>query len=227
MRPLDRCGLLSPSWLAATALLLVYSVRPGPPLRWHALGHLRHLQLHCWVPRLSTTLLIAPFHMRESPVSSAGPYSPPCTLTRHQFTGAESTETESLNHGYKFGQEEETYNIVAATATLGRLILQYASSTQPPACTFLLAAGPVVRHSGFAALALASFSFKPQRPQLQPLRAGSPRHGDQHLADVLNRGGLGTRRCTSGTCTNFRLIWPPAPDPRAWDGHQDWLPSGL
>ena len=30
----------------------------------------------------------------------------------------ETTETESQNYGYKFGQEEETYNIVAGTRLL-------------------------------------------------------------------------------------------------------------
>jgi photosystem II P680 reaction center D1 protein len=34
----------------------------------------------------------------------------------------ETSETESTNNGYKFGQEEETYNIVAAHGYFGRLI---------------------------------------------------------------------------------------------------------
>ena len=34
----------------------------------------------------------------------------------------ETTENESANEGYKFGQEEETYNIVAAHGYFGRLI---------------------------------------------------------------------------------------------------------
>ena len=38
-----------------------------------------------------------------------------------------TTENESANEGYKFGQEEETYNIVAAHGYFGRLIFQYAS----------------------------------------------------------------------------------------------------
>jgi peptide/nickel transport system permease protein len=40
----------------------------------------------------------------------------------------ETSENESLNNGYKFGQEEETYNIVAAHGYFGRLIFQYARS---------------------------------------------------------------------------------------------------
>jgi photosystem II P680 reaction center D1 protein len=34
----------------------------------------------------------------------------------------ETAEGESTNYGYKFGQEEETYNIVAAHGYFGRLI---------------------------------------------------------------------------------------------------------
>ena len=40
---------------------------------------------------------------------------------------AETSENESLNEGYRFGQETETYSIVAAHAYFGRLIFQYAS----------------------------------------------------------------------------------------------------
>jgi Photosynthetic reaction centre protein len=40
----------------------------------------------------------------------------------------ETTENESANAGYKFGQEEETYNIVAAHGYFGRLIFPSAST---------------------------------------------------------------------------------------------------
>ena len=50
----------------------------------------------------------------------------------------ETTETESLNYGYKFGQEEETYNIVAAHGYFGRLIFQYASFNNSSFLTLLV-----------------------------------------------------------------------------------------
>jgi photosystem II P680 reaction center D1 protein len=56
----------------------------------------------------------------------------------------ETSETESLNRGYRFGQEEETYNIVAAHGYFGRLIFQYASFNNSRSLHFLLAAWPVV-----------------------------------------------------------------------------------
>ena len=56
----------------------------------------------------------------------------------------ETTETESQNYGYKFGQEEETYNIVAAHGYFGRLIFQYASFNNSRSLHFFLAIFPVV-----------------------------------------------------------------------------------
>jgi photosystem II P680 reaction center D1 protein len=53
-------------------------------------------------------------------------------------------ENESTNYGYKFGQEEETYNIVAAHGYFGRLIFQYASFNNSRALHFFLALWPVV-----------------------------------------------------------------------------------
>jgi photosystem II P680 reaction center D1 protein len=38
------------------------------------------------------------------------------------FLICEISEIEFINNGYKFGQEEETYNIVAAYGYFGRLI---------------------------------------------------------------------------------------------------------
>ncbi|KAI0492212.1 hypothetical protein KFK09_026481 [Dendrobium nobile] len=56
----------------------------------------------------------------------------------------ETTENESANEGYRFGQEEETYNIVAAHGYFGRLIFQYASFNNSRSLYFFLAAWPIV-----------------------------------------------------------------------------------
>jgi photosystem II P680 reaction center D1 protein len=55
----------------------------------------------------------------------------------------ETTENESANEGYRFWQEEETYNIVAAHGYFGRLIFQYASFNNSRSLHFFLAAWPV------------------------------------------------------------------------------------
>jgi photosystem II P680 reaction center D1 protein len=70
----------------------------------------------------------------------------------------ETTENESQNYGYKFGQEEETYNIVAAHGYFGRLIFQYASFNNSRSLHFFLAAWPVVG-IWFAALGVSTMAF--------------------------------------------------------------------
>ena len=55
-----------------------------------------------------------------------------------------TTENVSANLGYKFGQDEETYNMVAAHGYFGRLLFQYASFSNSRALHFFLAIWPVV-----------------------------------------------------------------------------------
>ena len=59
------------------------------------------------------------------------------------------------NYGYKFGQEEETYNIVAAHGYFGRLIFQYASFNNSRS---LLAAWPVIG-IWFTSLGVSTMAF--------------------------------------------------------------------
>jgi photosystem II P680 reaction center D1 protein len=51
-----------------------------------------------------------------------------------------ATEAERQNYAYKFGQEEETYNIVAAHGYFGLLICQYASFNYSRSLHLFLAA---------------------------------------------------------------------------------------
>jgi photosystem II P680 reaction center D1 protein len=71
----------------------------------------------------------------------------------------ETTENESANEGYRFGQEEETYNIVAAHGYFGRLIFHYASFNNSRSLHFFLAAWPVVGASPLAFVLLFQFQF--------------------------------------------------------------------
>jgi hypothetical protein len=69
----------------------------------------------------------------------------------------ETTENESANEGYRFGQEEETYNIVAAHGYFGRLIFQYASFNNSRSLHFFLAAWPFSSlHSNLSSLLSSS-----------------------------------------------------------------------
>ncbi|KNA25932.1 hypothetical protein SOVF_002100, partial [Spinacia oleracea] len=60
--------------------------------------------------------------------------------------------------GYRFGQEGETYNIVAAHGYFGRLIFQYASFNNSRSLHFFLAAWHVVR-IWFTALGISTIAF--------------------------------------------------------------------
>ncbi|MCD7448974.1 hypothetical protein HAX54_047799 [Datura stramonium] len=82
----------------------------------------------------------------------------------------ETTENESANEGYKFGQEEETYNIVAAHGYFGRLTFQYASFNNSHSLHFFLAAWPGYRHSGLP-LRYRTKWLLTQWFQFQPIRA--------------------------------------------------------
>jgi photosystem II P680 reaction center D1 protein len=114
-------------------------------------------------------------------------------LTRALVTSSlvrETTETESQNYGYKFGQNEETYNIVAAHAYFGRLIFQYASFNNSRSLHFLLAAFPVIgiwcasMSIAMSAVNLNGFNFVGSIQDAQGRTIPS-------WADVLNRANLG------------------------------------
>ena len=114
-------------------------------------------------------------------------------MTRALVTSSlvrETTETESLNYGYKFGQEEETYNIVAAHAYFGRLIFQYASFNNSRSLHFLLAAFPVI------GIWCASMGIALSSVNLNGLNFNQSILDNQGRvintwADVLNRANLG------------------------------------
>jgi photosystem II P680 reaction center D1 protein len=59
---------------------------------------------------------------------------------------------------HTIGQEEETYNIVAAHGYLGRLIFQYASFNNSRSLHFFLAAWPVIG-IWFALLGISTMLF--------------------------------------------------------------------
>lgn len=70
----------------------------------------------------------------------------------------ETTENVSANLGYKFGQYEETYNIVAAHGYFGRLLFQYASFNNSRSLHFFLALWPVVG-IWFTSLGVSTMAF--------------------------------------------------------------------
>ena len=74
-------------------------------------------------------ILMHPFHMLGvAGVFGGALFSVLCTEAwLRLLSSVRRLKRSSQNYGYKFGQEEETYNIVAAHGYFGRLIFQYAS----------------------------------------------------------------------------------------------------
>lgn len=116
----------------------------------------------------------------------------------------ETTEIESQNGGYRFGQEEETYNIVAAHGYFGRLIFQYASFNNSRALHFFLGAWPVVG-IWLASLAVACFAFNLNGFNFNHSVLDSQGKVLNTWADVINRANLGIEAMHERNVHNFPL----------------------
>ncbi|MGG6296418.1 photosystem II q(b) protein [Leptolyngbya sp. AN02str] len=116
----------------------------------------------------------------------------------------ETTEAESQNYGYKFGQEEETYNIVAAHGYFGRLIFQYASFNNSRSLHFFLAAWPVIG-IWFAALGISTMSFNLNGFNFNNSVLDSEGRPIATWADLLNRANLGIEVMHERNAHNFPL----------------------
>lgn len=116
----------------------------------------------------------------------------------------ETTEDESQNYGYKFGQEEETYNIVAAHGYFGRLIFQYASFNNSRSLHFFLAAWPVIG-IWFASLGISTMSFNLNGFNFNQSISDSQGRTIPTWADVINRANLGIEVMHERNAHNFPL----------------------
>ena len=116
----------------------------------------------------------------------------------------ETTENESANAGYKFGQEEETYNIVAAHGYFGRLIFQYASFNNSRSLHFFLAAWPVVG-IWFTALGLSTMAFNLNGFNFNQSVIDSQGRVLNTWADIINRANLGMEVMHERNAHNFPL----------------------
>ena len=114
----------------------------------------------------------------------------------------ETTEEVSQNYGYKFGQEEETYNIVAAHGYFGRLIFQYASFNNSRSLHFFLAAWPVVG-IWFTALGVSTMAFNLNGFNFNQSITSKDGHVVNTWADILNRAGLGMEVMHERNAHNF------------------------
>jgi photosystem II P680 reaction center D1 protein len=116
----------------------------------------------------------------------------------------ETTENESTNAGYKFGQEEETYNIVAAHGYFGRLIFQYASFNNSRALHFFLALWPVLG-IWMTAMGVSTMAFNLNGFNFNQAVVDSQGRVINTWADIVNRADLGMEVMHERNAHNFPL----------------------
>jgi photosystem II P680 reaction center D1 protein len=117
---------------------------------------------------------------------------------------AETSRDVSLNVGYNFGQEDETYSISAAHGYFGRLIFQYASFNNSRSLHFFLAAWPVVG-IWFTALGVSTMAFNLNGLNFNQAIIDSSGHLINSWADIVNRADLGMEVMHERNAHNFPL----------------------
>jgi len=189
---------------AASAVFLVYPFGQGSFSDAMPLG-ISGTFNYMLVFQAEHNILMHPFHM----LGVAGVFGGSLFSAMHgslvtSSLVRETTETESQNYGYKFGQEEETYNIVAAHGYFGRLIFQYASFNNSRSLHFFLAAWPVVG-IWFAALGVSTMAFNLNGFNYNGSIMDNQERVIPTWADILNRAGLGFEVMHERNAHNFPL----------------------
>ena len=198
------CVAYSAPVAAASAVFLVYPFGQGSFSDAMPLG-ISGTFNYMFVFQAEHNILMHPFHM----LGVAGVFGGSLFSAMHgslvtSSLVRETTETESQNYGYKFGQEEETYNIVAAHGYFGRLIFQYASFNNSRSLHFFLAAWPVVG-IWFAALGVSTMAFNLNGFNFNQSLVDSQNRVIPTWADILNRAGLGMEVMHERNAHNFPL----------------------
>ena len=189
---------------AATAVFLVYPFGQGSFSDGMPLG-ISGTFNYMLVFQAEHNILMHPFHM----LGVAGVFGGSLFSAMHgslvtSSLVRETTENESQNYGEKFGQEEETYNIVAAHGYFGRLIFQYASFNNSRSLHFFLAAWPVVG-IWFTALGVSTMAFNLNGFNFNQSIQSADGRVINTWADILNRAGLGMEVMHERNAHNFPL----------------------
>jgi photosystem II P680 reaction center D1 protein len=115
----------------------------------------------------------------------------------------ETSEAESINTGYRFGQQEVTYNLLAShVGYLGRLMVPGAAIDNSRSMHFLLAALPTIG-IWFAALGISVMAFNLNGFNFNQSILDSQGHIIPSYADLLNRATLGVQATHAPNAHNF------------------------
>ena len=191
---------------AATAVLLVYPIGQGSFSAGLPLGIAGtfHFMLAF---QADHNILMNPLHM----LGVAGVFGGALLAALHGSLVTstlirETTETESADKGYKFAQQEVTYNYMAGHyGFLGRLLIPWFASGNHRAFHFLLVAVPTIgiwcAAAGVSAMAFNLNGFNFNQSILDSQGRVIPSD-----ADVLNRANLGIQAMHSPNAHHFPLI---------------------
>jgi len=117
---------------------------------------------------------------------------------------SETDYNQSLNSGYSFGQEDETYSISCAHGYFGRLLVQYASFNNSRSLHFFLAAWPVIG-IWFTSMGVSTMAFNLNGLNFNQSILDSDSHVLPTWADILNRADLGMEVMHERNAHNFPL----------------------
>ncbi len=203
MRPWNAVAFSAPL-AAAFAVFFVYPIGQGSFSDGMPLGISGTFNF-MFVFQAEHNILMHPFHM----LGVAGVFGGALFSAMHGslVTSSlirETSEDMSQNYGYKFGQEEETYNIVAAHGYFGRLIFQYASFNNSRSLHFFLAAWPVIA-IWFTSIGVSTMAFNLNGFNFNQSIVNDEGRVIPTWADVLNRQNLGFEVMHERNAHNFPL----------------------
>ena len=203
MRPWIAVAFSAP-WAAAMAVFLVYPLGQGSFSDGMPLGISGTFNFML-VLQAEHNVLMHPLHM----LAVAGSFGGALLAALHgslvtSTVIRETTEDESINRGYLFGQHEPTYNLVAAHAYLGRVIMPYATSDNSRSIHVWLAAWPVVG-IWCSALAVCSFAFNLNGFNFNHSVLDHQGRVIPTWADVLTRANLGIEAIHERNAHQFPL----------------------
>ncbi|KAI3863243.1 hypothetical protein MKX03_011666 [Papaver bracteatum] len=194
----------STPFAAATSVFLIYPIGQGSFSDGMPLGISGTFNFMI-VFQAEHNILMHPFHM----LGIAGVFGGSLFSAMHgslvnSSLIRETTENESANEGYRFGQEEETYNIVSAHGYFGRLIFQYASFNNSDSLHFFLAAWPVVG-IWFTTLGISSMAFNLYGFHFNQSVVDSQGRLINTWTDIINRANLGMEVMHERNAHNFPI----------------------
>ena len=204
MRPWIAVAFSAPV-AAATAIFLVYPIGQGSFSEAMPLG-ISGTFHYMLAFQADHNILMHPFHM----IAVAGVFAGALLSSLHGslVTSSlirETTIDESTNLGYKFGQQEVTYNLFAShSGYLGRLLFPGFDFRNSRSIHFILAAIPVIG-IWFAALAVGVMSFNLNGFNFNHSILDSQGHPIYTDADLLNRANIGIHSMHAPNTHNFPL----------------------